>query len=69
MLNLIWKHVKKEKKTKNLDFFFCSVLFASSILNMCQAGTHILQGREGGLQRRRSVSKLGGEGGGGTSST
>ena len=66
MLNLVWKHAEKEKKKENLGFFFCSVSFASLILNMCQAGTNVLQGREGGLQRRRSVLK---RGGGGASST
>ena len=48
MLNLIWKYVEKEKKKENPVFFKCSVSFASSILNMCQAGTHILQGGGGG---------------------
>lgn len=54
---------RKRKEKGESGFFFCSVSFASLILNMCQAGTNVLKGREGGLQRRRSVLKRAGGGG------
>ena len=63
MLNPIHGSVQKRKEEGRI--IFCSVSFASSILNMCQTSTPILQGRGGGLQRQRSVLKRGGGGGGG----